>query len=137
MSTFQHKPNRGSIFMNDRKQNEQHPDYRGDAVINGQEVWVSGWVNTRPDGSQYFSLAFQSKEELHNNGMAQVRAAQQGGIPTPQMAAPAPQAPAAGYVAGGHQQAPAPAQYAPQPQQAPHAGSQPPNDFPSNDDIPF
>lgn len=70
--TFQHKPNRGSLFRNDRKQKDSEPDYKGDALIDGKEVWLSAWLNDGKNG-KYLSLSFQDKQESHDRGMAQTR----------------------------------------------------------------
>lgn len=70
--SFEHKPNRGSLFRNDRKDKESAPDYKGDALINGREVWVSGWLNDGKNG-KYLSLSFQDKDKTHQQGVAQVR----------------------------------------------------------------
>lgn len=39
--------NSGSIFINDRKTSEKHPDYKGTITIEGKKYWVSGWLKTR------------------------------------------------------------------------------------------
>ena len=76
---FQHKPNRGSLFKNDRKEKETHPDYKGDALIDGVDYWISAWVNDGKNG-KYFSFTFQKKDEAHSQGVQQ---AQQAAISTP------------------------------------------------------
>lgn len=62
MSTYEQKRDQGSLFKNDRKEKEGHPDYKGSANIEGLEYWVSAWVNTSKDGKKYMSLKFQVKE---------------------------------------------------------------------------
>jgi hypothetical protein len=42
--------NRGSIWKNDKKETEKHPDFTGSLNVNGQEFWVSAWKR-RPDQS--------------------------------------------------------------------------------------
>ena len=60
---YQHKENSGSIFKNDRKESETHPDYKGDGMIGGVSYWFDAWVNKTQDGSkQYLSLKFKVKE---------------------------------------------------------------------------
>lgn len=55
--------NTGALFVNDRKQRDNHPDYRGTVNVNGQEFWVSAWVKTsKRDGSEFFSLSIQPKD---------------------------------------------------------------------------
>ena len=35
--------NRGSIWKNDKKETEKHPDFTGSLNVNGVEFWVSAW----------------------------------------------------------------------------------------------
>jgi uncharacterized protein (DUF736 family) len=65
----------GALFRNDKKETDKHPDYRGSAVIDGVEMWVSSWINTSAKGTKYMSLSFQRKDEVHNQGMQQAQAA--------------------------------------------------------------
>lgn len=52
MAKFEHKPDSGGLFVNDRKETDRHPDWRGDALIGGVEYWVSEWnVTTDRDGN--------------------------------------------------------------------------------------
>lgn len=60
--SYQHKPNSGSLFPNDRKEKDTDPSARGDCVIDGVEYWVAGWVNTTTSGTRYQSLKFRKKE---------------------------------------------------------------------------
>ena len=53
---------KGSLFKNDRKTEDKHPEYKGSAQIKGEEFWVSAWVKTSRDGTKYMSLAFTPKE---------------------------------------------------------------------------
>jgi uncharacterized protein (DUF736 family) len=52
----------GSLFKNDRKETDTHPDYKGSALINGVEHWLDAWINTAKDGSKYMSLKMKPKE---------------------------------------------------------------------------
>lgn len=60
---YQPKDDSGSLFKNDKKESENHPDYKGNALIDGIEYWVSSWVNTSKDGKKYMSLKFNAKDE--------------------------------------------------------------------------
>ncbi len=55
--------NTGSIFANDRKETDSHPDGKGSAKIGGVEYWVSSWNNKTKDGKPYRKLSFQVKEQ--------------------------------------------------------------------------
>ena len=62
MGKFEHKPNSGSLFKNDRREKETHAHAKGDALIDGVEYWVSAWTNTKTDGEKYQSLKFSRKD---------------------------------------------------------------------------
>jgi uncharacterized protein (DUF736 family) len=60
----QRKDNSGALFKNDRKQTENHPDYTGQAVINGVEYWISAWINKSNSGIKYMALSLNQKEQI-------------------------------------------------------------------------
>jgi hypothetical protein len=43
--------NRGSIWKNERKESENHPDFTGSLNVGGVEYWVSAWKR-KPDASE-------------------------------------------------------------------------------------
>ena len=55
---MEQKDNTGAIFKNDYKKTEQHPDYKGKAMIDGKAKDVAVWLNESQNGKQYFSLKF-------------------------------------------------------------------------------
>lgn len=61
---YENKPGQGSLFKNDKKTAENHPDYKGSMMTpDGIDCWVSAWVK-RPEGKQPFmSLSIQPKEQ--------------------------------------------------------------------------
>lgn len=60
---FEHKPNRGSLFRNDEKTNDDDRDYAGTLNIEGHgEFWVSGWVSETKKGKKYLSLSVKPKD---------------------------------------------------------------------------
>ena len=60
--TYQQKDGEGSLFVNDRKQTSQHPDYSGSILIGGTEYWLSGWKKSSKDGTKkYLSLSARPK----------------------------------------------------------------------------
>ena len=59
---FVQKDFTGALFINDRKEEETHPDYKGSVVIEGVEYWVSAWEKVSQAGKDYISLAFKAKE---------------------------------------------------------------------------
>jgi len=60
---FEPRDNSGSVFVNDKKESDKHPDRSGQAMIGGVEYWVSGWLKKTKDGKPYLSLAFKPKGE--------------------------------------------------------------------------
>jgi len=56
--------NRGAIFKNDDKQQDNHPDYKGSLNVNGVDLWVSGWLKTsEKTGKKFMSLSVKPKED--------------------------------------------------------------------------
>lgn len=49
--------NRGVLFKNDKKESENHPDYKGRIDIDGTEYWLSAWIKKTKDGKTYMSLS--------------------------------------------------------------------------------
>ena len=55
--------NRGAIFKNDDKQQDNHPDYKGSLNVNGVDLWVSGWIKTsEKTGKKFMSLSVKPKD---------------------------------------------------------------------------
>lgn len=52
----------GSLFKNDRKEKDTHPDYRGDIQIDGKSFWLSAWIKEGAKG-KFMSLSAQPKEK--------------------------------------------------------------------------
>lgn len=63
MSNYQPKDLTGSLFRNDRKEKDNHPDYTGSVLIDGVEYWQSAWVKESNTGKKFFSQSFKRKEE--------------------------------------------------------------------------
>jgi uncharacterized protein (DUF736 family) len=59
---YEQKELTGSLFKNDRKETDTHPDYKGSATINGVSHWLDAWINTAADGSKYMSLKMKPKD---------------------------------------------------------------------------
>jgi len=58
--------NRGSIWKNDKKETENHPDFTGSLNVNGVDFWVSAWKR-KPDASEKapaLSFTVKPKDEL-------------------------------------------------------------------------
>lgn len=57
------RDNSGVLFKNDRKETDNHPDYKGWGMVSGVEVWVSAWVKKSKQGKMYMSLSIKPKGE--------------------------------------------------------------------------
>ena len=55
-------PNSGSLFKNDKKKTDKHPDYTGHGEIGGDEYWFSAWIKEGKKG-KFMSLSFTPKEQ--------------------------------------------------------------------------
>ena len=55
---FEQRDNSGSLFKNDRKENENQPAYTGKCMVNGLPMQISAWVKESKNG-KFFSLSFQ------------------------------------------------------------------------------
>ena len=65
--------NRGSLFKNDRKELDNHPDYNGSINIDGKDYWLNGWIKeSKKDGKKFFSLSVKPKDQ--DAGKAPVKA---------------------------------------------------------------
>lgn len=53
----------GVLFKNHRKQNDKHPDYTGNATVEGYEYELSAWIKESKKGNKYMKITFQSPKE--------------------------------------------------------------------------
>lgn len=53
--------NTGAIWKNDDKDSDKHPDFKGQANINGQEFWVSAWKRSPDANPKAPALKFSFK----------------------------------------------------------------------------
>lgn len=56
------KDNTGSLFRNERKEKDTHPDYQGSIIVDGKDFWLSGWLK-ESGGKKFFSLSVKPKQE--------------------------------------------------------------------------
>lgn len=60
---YEQRNDSGSLFRNDKKERENHPDFKGSARVGGKDYWVSGWTKAPREGKKGFlSLAFEPKD---------------------------------------------------------------------------
>lgn len=70
MTPYQPKDMSGSLFKNDKGDNPNRPDYRGDICINGQVYSLSAWIKdgrpgTKMEGRKFMSLSAQPKQDSY------------------------------------------------------------------------
>ena len=59
---YEAKPGTFSLFKNQNKQKETHPDYSGDGKdLDGNEIYVSAWLKDGKNG-KFMSCSFKHKE---------------------------------------------------------------------------
>src|SRR5262245_63158057 len=78
---FEQKDNSGSIFVNDNKTQDTHPDRSGSAKIDGMDYWVNGWLRKTKGGEPYLSLSFRRKDAATSSGGGKVRGDMDDAIP--------------------------------------------------------
>lgn len=55
--------NRGALFKNDKKESDNHPDYKGSINVAGTEYWLSSWLKKSKAGATYMSLSVKQKDD--------------------------------------------------------------------------
>lgn len=61
MSKEYDNTNRGALFVNNRKEKDNHPDYTGTIDIRGEEYYISGWKKEGRTGT-FLSLSVKPKQ---------------------------------------------------------------------------
>lgn len=59
--------NTGMMMRNENREHDKQPEFKGSLNVNGQDFWVSAWVNTGKEGSKiegkkYFSIKLTAKD---------------------------------------------------------------------------
>jgi hypothetical protein len=60
--------NRGSIWKNEDRKSDTHPQFKGSAEVGGVEYWVSGWLRKADANPKApaMSFSFTAKEVQSN-----------------------------------------------------------------------
>ncbi len=55
---YEMRPGQGSLFKNDKKTTDKHPNLKGRLMLpDGSVYWVSGWTKETSAGEKWISLA--------------------------------------------------------------------------------
>ena len=60
---YEQKDMSGSLFKNNKREKDTHPNATGTAMIDGVEYWVSAWTKYDKNENAWQSLAFKRKED--------------------------------------------------------------------------
>lgn len=60
---FEQRDNSGSLFKNNKREKDSHPNATGTCMIDGIEYWVSAWTKYDKNGAAWQSLAFKRKDD--------------------------------------------------------------------------
>ena len=63
MSNYQQRDNTGSLFKNEDKQSDNHPDYKGSCLVGGVDYWFDAWIKTAESGRRWMSFSFKPKDQ--------------------------------------------------------------------------
>jgi hypothetical protein len=58
---FTPKDNTGSLWINDRKNKDEHPDRTGSIMVAGTEYRINGRIKKTADGKPFMSLSVRPK----------------------------------------------------------------------------
>lgn len=58
---------KGTLWRNNKRKNDDSPEFTGNITINGVKYWQSAWVEQSKDGRKYFSQKFTPAEPTEQN----------------------------------------------------------------------
>jgi hypothetical protein len=71
MADFVQKELSGSMFKNQKKLTDNHPNMTGSALIDGVEYWLSAWTKTDKNGNKWQSMSFTKKDQQKTREQAE------------------------------------------------------------------
>lgn len=63
MAEYIHKEGKGSLFINDYKTTDAHPDFRGKAMWKGEIIEISLWEGETQAGVKKFSVSISEPRQ--------------------------------------------------------------------------
>jgi len=60
---YEMKEGSGSLFKNNKKTTDNHPDFTGSIMLDGKEHWFSAWVKESPKAGKFFSVSVGKVKE--------------------------------------------------------------------------
>lgn len=60
---MEQRNNSGVLFVNDKKENERAPQYKGNITVDGKDYWLSAWIKEGKSG-KFMGLAVAPKEPM-------------------------------------------------------------------------
>jgi hypothetical protein len=58
--------NKGALYRNERRTQDNHPEYTGSINVEGKEYWLSAWIKEiqkgENKGKKYFSMTVKPKD---------------------------------------------------------------------------
>lgn len=58
---YEQRNNTGSLWVNDKKTEDKHPDRTGTIVVEGVEYFLDGWLKETKGGKKFLSLSVKRK----------------------------------------------------------------------------
>ena len=59
---YEQRDNSGSLFPNDKREKDTHPNLRGSIMVGGVMYWIDAWTKHKADGTKWLSLAVKPKK---------------------------------------------------------------------------
>ena len=59
---MEQRDNSGVLFKEQDKKTPNHPDYKGNIMVNGQAYWLSAWIKEGKNG-KFMGLAVSPKDD--------------------------------------------------------------------------